>query len=121
MSSKIETVLEVPEGASLTEATLIVKVLGLGSRFTPPLAVPPLSCIWKEKLEYGEALVFAAGVNRSNPPLTSATAINCPLVTATPLSVRVPADGSVLIFTASRVLAGKSLVSLNPKSAAAKV
>ena len=63
---------------------------------------------------------MAAGENRSKPPLTSVTAINCPLVTATPLSVRLPAAGSVLIFTARSVLAGESLTSLNPKSAVAR-
>ena len=64
---------------------------------------------------------LGTGAKRSKPPLRSATAINCPLVTATALSVRFPAPGSVLIFTATNVLAGESLVSLNPKSAAAKV
>ena len=119
-SSRVVIVLEVPEGASLTEVTLTVKLLGLGSRSTPPLAVPLLSCTWKVKLAYEIPLALLAGVKRSKPPLRSATTMNCPLVTATPLSVRVPAPGSVLIFTARSVLAGESLVSLNPKSAAAK-
>ena len=62
----------------------------------------------------------AAGVNRSSPPLRSATGIICPAVTATPLSLSAPAAGSVLIFTANSVLDGESLGSVNPKSAAAK-
>ena len=37
-------------GASFTAVTLTVIVFGLGSRSTPPLAVPPLSCTWKVKL-----------------------------------------------------------------------
>ncbi len=51
----------------------------------------------------------------------SATETNCPAVTATPLSVSVPAAGSVVIFTARRVLAGVSFGSLKPKSAAVNV
>ena len=51
----------------------------------------------------------------------SASAIDWPSVTATPLLVSVPAPGSVVIFTASRLLAGLSLASLKPKSAAVKV
>ena len=117
----MDTVLEVPEGASLTEVTLIVNVLGLGSRLTPPLAVPPLSCTWKVKLAYGLPLPLVAGEKRSRPVLRSASAIICPIVTATPLSLRVPDAGKVLIFSANSVLAGESLVSLKPKSAAAKV
>ena len=46
----------------------------------------------------------------------SATLTNCPAVTATPLSVSVPAVGSVVIFTANSVLAGLSFGSLKPKS-----
>ena len=63
---------------------------------------------------------MAAGVNRSKPLLRSASAIICPFVTATPLSVRLPAAGRALIFTPERALAGESLGSVNPKSAAAK-
>ena len=37
-------------GASLTAVTLTVIVLGVASRLTPPLAVPPLSRTWKVKL-----------------------------------------------------------------------
>ena len=60
-------------------------------------------------------------MNFSKPAVMSATETNWPAVTATPLSVSVPAAGSVLIFTASRVLAGLSFGSLKPKSAAANV
>ena len=51
----------------------------------------------------------------------SASVMNWPAVTATPLSVSVPAAGSVVIFTASRLLAGESLGSVKPKSAAVNV
>ncbi len=51
----------------------------------------------------------------------SARVIDWPAVTATPLFVRLPAPGSVVIVTASSVLAGLSLTSLKPKSAAVKV
>ena len=46
---------------------------------------------------------------------------NCPEVTATPDSVRLPATGGVLIFTAASVLAGVSPGSVKPKSAAVNV
>ena len=49
--------------------------------------------------------------------------IDWPAVTATPLSFSTPAEaaGSVVIFTASSALAGLSLESLKPKSAALKL
>ena len=98
--------------------TLIVIVLGDGSRSTPPLAVPPSSCTWKVKLAYGRAVgVRPAGVNFSNPPVMSASGMNCPAVTATPLSSACRQLGSVVISTASRLLAGVSFGSLKPKSA----
>jgi hypothetical protein len=58
----------------------------------------------------------------------SATAMNWPAATATGAAPpgpsasknRVPTAGSVVILTASRVLAGLSFGSLNPKSAAVK-
>ena len=62
-----------PVGASLTDVTLTVIVLGVGSRSTPPLAVPPSSCTWKVKLAYAVPLALAAGVNISRPPVMSAT------------------------------------------------
>ena len=43
-----------------------------------------------------------------------------PALTSTPLSVRLPAPGSVVIFTALSALAGLSAASLKPKSAAAE-
>ena len=49
-SSSVVTVVLVPAGASLTAVTLRVTVFALGSRSTPPLAVPPSSCTWKVKL-----------------------------------------------------------------------
>ena len=65
-------------------------------------------------------LALAAGVNTSRPALMSATLTNCPAVTAMPLSVRLPAPGSVVILTAASALAGLSFGSLKPKSAAVK-
>ena len=47
--------------------------------------------------------------------------MNSPALTSTPLSVRLPAPGSVVIFTALSALAGLSAASLKPKSAPAKV
>ena len=78
-------------------------VLGDGSVSTPPLAVPPLSWTWKVKLAYPAPLPFAAGVKTSFPPVMSATGTNCPAVTATPLSVSVPATGRVVISTEQEV------------------
>ncbi|MNC87180.1 hypothetical protein D3C83_28840 [compost metagenome] len=49
-SSLVVTVWSAPAGASLTGLTLIVIVFGVGSRSTPPFAVPPLSCTRKVKL-----------------------------------------------------------------------
>ncbi|CAH0356291.1 hypothetical protein AQB9606_04664 [Aquabacterium sp. CECT 9606] len=50
-----------------------------------------------------------------------AAEITWPAVTATPFKVRLPAPGKVVIFTPSKVLAGESLTSVKPKSAAVKV
>src|ERR1700686_3936413 len=111
-------VLLAPGGAWFTGVALKVIVLGVGSRFTPPLAVPPSSCTWNVKLAYAVPLAFAAGGNLSLPLVISASVTNWPVVTAMPLSVSVPAAGSVLIFTAKRLLAGVSLRSVKPKSAA---
>src|SRR5207237_1148249 len=110
-------------GGSFTPVTLIVIVFGDWSRSTPPLPVPPLSCTWNVKLASGEPLALAAGVNTSLPAVMSATLMNWPALTATPLSVSVPdpALGSVVIFTASRLLAGLSFGSLKPKSATVNV
>ena len=66
-------------------------------------------------------MALAAGVNFSLPAVMSATETNWPAVTATPLSASVPAAGSVVILTARSVLAGVSLGSLKPKSAAVNV
>src|SRR5438874_13756619 len=46
----------------------------------------------------------------------SATEKTAPAVTATPLSLRLPAPGRVVISTAARLLAGLSFGSLKPKS-----
>ena len=55
------TVLSVPSGASFTAVTLTVIVFGVGSRSTPPLAVPPSSCTWNVKVAYGVPLSFGVG------------------------------------------------------------
>ena len=71
-------------------------------------------------------LALAAGVNGRLPALISLTEMNWPAVTATLLLVSVPLVGSVVIFTANRMLAGPggrrrvSLGSVKPKSAAVK-
>ena len=51
----------------------------------------------------------------------SAALMKSPALTSTPLSVRLPAPGRVVIFTAASALAGLSAASLKPKSAAANV
>ena len=51
----------------------------------------------------------------------SATEMNWPTVTAVPLSNSVPAEGTVVILTARKLLAGESLGSLKPKSAVENV
>src|SRR5262249_60008739 len=88
-------------GVSATGVTLTVIVFGVGSRSTPPLAVPPLSCTWKVNEASGEPLALAAGVNTSLPPLMSATLTEPPAVTATPLSGSLPvaAPGGLVILT----------------------
>ena len=60
-------------------------------------------------------LAFAAGVKTSRPAVMSAVVTTWPAVTGTPLRVRLPADGRVVITTAWKLLAGLSLGSLNPK------
>ena len=50
-----------------------------------------------------------------------AAGITCPTVTAVPFKVRVPAPGKDAMMTDCSVLAGVSLGSVKPKSAALKV
>ena len=104
-------------GASFTAVTSIVNTLALGSRFTPPPAVPPSSSTWNVNVVYGLPLALPAGVNVRFG--MSATVMNWPAVTAVPLSFSVPAPGSVVICTRLNALAGMSSGSVNPKSAAA--
>jgi hypothetical protein len=59
---------------------------------------------------------LAVGVKTSRPALMSARLTLWPVVTATLFSLRAPAVGKVVIFTASRELPSASL---KPKSAAA--
>src|SRR5204863_507827 len=110
VSSLVVTVVSAPTGASFTLVTLIVIVFGDWSRSTPPLPEPQSSCTWKVRLASGEPLAMAAGVNTSLPAVMSATLMNWPALTATPLSVSVPdpALGSVVIFTAFWLLAALS-------------
>src|SRR3989441_163909 len=119
VSSSVVTVFGVPTGASLTGVTFTVSGRGVGSRSTPPFAVPPLSCTWNVKLAYARPLASAAGVNTSPFASRSPTLTNCPAATAVPLSLSVPAPGSVVTSTASKALAGLSWGSVNPKSARA--
>src|SRR5439155_271192 len=110
-------------GGSFTPVTLIVIVLDDWSRSTPPLPVPPSSCTWNVKLASGEPLALAAGVNTSLPAVIDPTLIHRQSLHATPSSASVPdpAHGSVVIFTASRWLAGLSFVSVKAKLSAVKV
>ena len=91
-------------GVSFTAATLKVRVFGEGSRSTPPLAVPPLSCTWKVNEVYGVPLPLAPGWKTSRPAAMLAAETYWPVVTVVPLSFTVPAAGSVVIFTARSVV-----------------
>ena len=66
-------------------------------------------------------LPLSPGVKRKLPALTLAAETNCPLLTAAPDNVRLPAPGRVVILTLASVLAGESLESEKPKSATVKV
>src|SRR3954452_5220780 len=117
-SSSTETVPSAPAGASLTLTTFTVIVFAVGSRFLPPLAIPPSSLTWKSKEAYPAPLASGAGVKTSLPASMSATGTTWSAVTATPSRVSEPAPGSVLTLTAASALAGESLTSENPKSSA---
>ena len=65
-------------------------------------------------------MAFAAAVNLRLPAATFAADTNWPAVTATPDNLRLPAAGSVVIFTLASAFAGESDGSVNPKSAAVK-
>ena len=60
MSSNVVTVLAALAGASLTLVIEMVITRAVGSRSTPPLAVPPESCTWN--VNVGEPVPLAAGV-----------------------------------------------------------
>ena len=47
----------------------------------PPLAVPPSSCTWNVKVEYGMPFAFAAGVKARLPAVMLATVTTWPAVT----------------------------------------
>ena len=115
------TVLLAPAGASLTDVTLIVIVFA--RRVEIDAAVGGAAVVLHLEREAGVAGAVGVGGRGEHQlaAVMSATATNWPAVTATPLSVSVPAPGSVVIFTASSVLAGVSLGSLKPKSAAVNV
>src|SRR5438552_1650065 len=108
VSSSVVTVVAVPTGASLTGVTFTVSARGVGSRSTPPFAVPPLSCTWNVKLAYGVPLASAAGANTSRPASMSPTLTNWPATTAAPRTLSVPVPGSVATLTAWKPLAGVS-------------
>ncbi len=108
-------------GASLTGAIVKRNTLGVGSRSTPPLAMPPLSRTWKVNGPTPVPLRFNAGMNCSDA--ICATVSSWPAVTATPLNVNVPslAGGKVVITTDLNVSTGLSMGSVKPKSATANV
>ena len=54
-------------------------------------------------------LALTAGVNSSLPAMMSATLMDCPALTAIPLSINEPAVGSVAMYTASKLSGGVSL------------
>ena len=101
----------------MTAVTLKVIVFGLWSVSTPLLAVPPSSITWKVKVETPVPLLLSAGVQVMLGMLASVT--TWPVVMATPESLSVPVVGKVVILTLAKALAGLSLGSVKPKSAAA--
>ena len=105
---------------SLTAVMLKVSVLATNEMSTPPLAVPPVSCTRKPSAPKPAPLTFSAGVKVNNPALMSTTLMTCMLVIVMPLSRYTPcaAEGKLVTMTLSRVLAGASLASANPKFAA---
>jgi hypothetical protein len=119
-SSRIVTAAFAPAGASLSAVTLMVIVAAEASRSTPAFAVPPSSRTWKLQLAYPAPLTFRAGVNTRLPAAMSAALTNCPALTPDPASVRLPATGSVDIFTAASAFAAASFGSVKPKSSALK-
>ncbi len=117
-SSSIVTVtdaLSVMTGPSFTGVTSIVNVSAVGSRFSPPSAVPPSSSTWKVKLVYGAPLAFGAGVKVSLPAVISVTVTSCPAETIAPSSFSVPCPARVVTCTRLKLFAGLSSGSLNPK------
>src|SRR5258705_9189449 len=93
--------------------TLTVIVLGVGSRSTPPLAVPPLSCTWNVKLAYPAPFAFAAGVNESLPATISATDTTRPGTIDVPANANLPAAGMGANFTESNEIDGVASPSLD--------
>src|SRR3989442_1497485 len=89
-----------PSGAAVTSVKLTVNGRGVGSRSTPPLPVPPSSCTWNAKLAYAGPLGWGAGVNTNGPAVLSEALATWPAVTAVPLSLSVPPNGSVVIRAA---------------------
>ena len=89
-------------------------VFGVGSRLASGGTLLPLSCTWNVKLVSTWPLT---GVKTSRLASRSAIRIESPAFTGLPLSVRLPASGSVLSTTEARLLAGVSLASVKPKSA----
>ena len=59
-------------GLSFTAVTLTVIVFAVGSRSTPPLAVPPLSRTLNVNVAYGEPFSSASGTNFRFPAVMSA-------------------------------------------------
>src|SRR5687768_12168376 len=80
--SLMVTLLSLPDGASLTALTLIVSVLALGSRLTPPLAVPPSSWTWEVHVPPTRRSSDLAGVNSRSP--SPAAGIDWPATTGLP-------------------------------------
>src|SRR5262245_20381625 len=101
-------VLSAPAGASLTLVIVKPIVLADASRLAFGGVLLPLSCTWKVKLV--AAVLLAAGVNLSRPPVISLTGMSTPRpdVTAAPLLARVPLAGGKT-RTAASVCCGTEL------------
>src|SRR5437764_487551 len=121
VSSSVVTVVSVPDGASLTDVTLMVRMLEIGRASCRERVELSASCAWMEKAAYARPLALLAGVNTSLPAVMSAAETYWPPVTATLLLVRLPAPGSVRISTSISDLSAVVFSSHKPNSDALKV
>ena len=104
-----------------SQFTLIVITRAVKSVSWPPFAVPPLSCTLNVKLANAIPVWLTGGIYLNLDAKRSATGIDIPAVTLTPLSFRLPKSGIETICTAFRAFGGLSLESLKGKSPTPKM